>query len=259
MAPRSRCELAPDVCETLLKAHVSLDNHSYLEEDVELVVKGNVGFLTAVASHTNRLASSKLAAAVSKVLGANPHVAQKFAVSMTQALSYCQQKGRQSTTGKRLTEHVRLVFAAFRRPPPGSLGSGKTPPASSKQQQPEHQQQQQDQGEQTQQQAREQQLQADDLVQCQGRSSSSSSTHNIAAIALPVSDSKHSLKRDIYALYGLSPPRSSSDNEMTQGEVWVLSSQESAASAVAPAGQQSALAPQAVTDEKINNPYRGCV
>ena len=112
---RAKNELTDEMCKLLLKTHVdSLDDAKYKSDDMDLVVKRYVGFLSAVAQHTSRLSKDMVKANAADIFGCSAVVSEKFGSAMKTALSYCHSKGTKATSGKRLTESVKGVVLSFK-------------------------------------------------------------------------------------------------------------------------------------------------
>lgn len=82
----------------------------YKVDDHELIVSAYKGFLTAASQHTQRLNASTVSRSVIRVLGIPSKQALDFGEAMSRSMAYVALKGRQSTSGKKLTPVVKAIL-----------------------------------------------------------------------------------------------------------------------------------------------------
>lgn len=96
-----------------MKATILQFDETYQSDDPEIVVAKYLPFLSAVAKHTNRLNSSLAQAAAKELFKPSDLAAKRFGDAMAAALSYCRSKGCKATSGKKLSDPVKLVCLSF--------------------------------------------------------------------------------------------------------------------------------------------------
>lgn len=187
---RAKCELTLDLCSLLLKTHVkTLDDTAYKSEDLDIVVKKYVGFLSAIAKHTDRVGKDLVAGAARDVFGSSKAVAEAFGVAMKGALSHCMSKGSKATTGKKLSAAVMSVLVGSKSHKGSLMSLALAAPVKSEE--------------------------------------SSVLDESRPLADQPSSSTGVDSERDIYAIYGASPPkRAKAVASANSGPVQVLSSQE---------------------------------
>lgn len=112
---RVKCDLNDEACDLLVKTHLKDPlSEDYKEDDHEDVVQAYVGLLSGAATLTSRLSPHQLSASVKRVLKLPEKVCLDFANAMTRALSFCYSKGSKATSGKKLSEPVKVVCMCFK-------------------------------------------------------------------------------------------------------------------------------------------------
>ena len=98
----------------LLRAEGCLSESKYLHSDIEKVVENYADFMVAVLKFTQRPIESLLVRAAEEAFDKlEPGEAKTFASRMTAAFSYCRDKSRKMTTGKKLNAAVLKVCTAM--------------------------------------------------------------------------------------------------------------------------------------------------
>lgn len=114
MSTRSKNTASANDIGRLLKAEGCLSESKYLHSDIEKVVENFADFMVAVLKFTPRPIESLFVRAAEDAFDKlEPGEAKAFASRMTAAFSYCRDKSRKMTTGKKLNAAVLKVCTAM--------------------------------------------------------------------------------------------------------------------------------------------------
>ena len=84
----------------------------YNNEDINVVVSGHAAFLTALASHTQRLNPTSMTLVAKELFKLPNREGQQYGEALAKALSHCIKAGSKATTGEKLSPDVMAVFNA---------------------------------------------------------------------------------------------------------------------------------------------------
>ena len=115
MAPKSKSQIEADLCVELVKTHVpSLDGKEYEDENIEEVIACYQTLLCALAIHSQRVNSSVIQQAAKTVFGSNQTAAKRFGDAISHALSHCLRVGDKASNGTRLSKPLKRVYGSFK-------------------------------------------------------------------------------------------------------------------------------------------------
>ena len=107
---RSRENITVHEVQQILKISLKdgLDNEDhFMSSDIEKVVKFHEGLLKALAEKTSRINKKTIEQAAHNEFGGSKHRSVMFGQQLELAFSYIKSKGRNSTTGVKLSKSVR--------------------------------------------------------------------------------------------------------------------------------------------------------
>ena len=112
MKGRARCQLLAPMCHHLLQSNItSLEDPTYNDDDLEIVISKCLGFLTDAAQVTCWLISSVVSASAIRVFGCPLVVSAKFVAAMFSCLRLCFQKGRKTSSGNKAVSQTKAPCA----------------------------------------------------------------------------------------------------------------------------------------------------
>ena len=110
---RAKNALDDNAYQLLLKNHIkSLDELRFVHRDEEVVVARYQPFLEECARKTSRISVAMLQKAAIDHFGCSHSIAHQFANAMANAFSFCFQKIKSASTGKKLSDASKAVLMA---------------------------------------------------------------------------------------------------------------------------------------------------